>query len=245
MTAVAAKPNLFLLHGWGMNPGVWGPVVEPLGAHFRVHAPPLAGLANDAPAPGNLTDLAHSMLDQAPQEAVWVGWSLGGMVALEAALAAPERITGLMLVASTPKFIAGDGWAHGTDHSLMRRFCAELQQDYAKAMTRFLLLQAGRINGARILARRIGAEVAAWGTVSPAALDAGLDLLAAVDLRSRLGEVSVPTSVLHGELDRVTPPAAGRYLAEQIPAASFSLQHVGHAPFVSLPGEFVDLVRQL
>ncbi len=70
----------------------------------------------------------------------------------------------------------------------------------------------------------------------PGAALAGLEILAATDLRPTLAAVDLPTLVVHGERDPVCPSGAGRALAEAIPGARLSLlAGAGHAPFLSRP----------
>ena len=60
-----------------------------------------------------------------------------------------------------------------------------------------------------------------------------------------LKHIDQPTLVIHGELDQVTPLAAGRYLAEQLPNGDFlELPGVGHGPFLSRPQEVVDSILE-
>lgn len=237
-----SRPPLVLLHGWGLNRGVFTGVTDLLEPSFEVRILDLPGYREPYRGHYRLPDLARNLLARAPRNATWVGWSLGGMVAIEAALAAPERIDRLVLVATTPRFVNAAGWRCGVDVALLRRFCRDLKADYGPAMHRFLLLQCAGLPGARRLARRVAADVLRCGQVAPQVLDAGLELLGCVDLRRRLGDLTPPTTVIHGNLDRITPPDAGRYLAAQVPGARYQALPAGHAPFLSHPEDFVDAV---
>ena len=98
-TAGAGSP-LVLIHGFAMHGGVFAPLVPALARGHRVHVVDLPG--HGASAPVALYDLATlaSALDQATvsEEAplALLGWSLGGMVALEFARARPERVRRLV-----------------------------------------------------------------------------------------------------------------------------------------------------
>lgn len=54
--------------------------------------------------------MAEAVLQQAPDKAIWLGWSLGGLVASQIALTHPERVQALVTVASSPCFSARDEW---------------------------------------------------------------------------------------------------------------------------------------
>jgi pimeloyl-[acyl-carrier protein] methyl ester esterase len=77
------------------------------------------------------------------------------------------------------------------------------------------------------------------GEPDPAVLAAGLQLLAEVDLREELGQVTCPTLVVHGARDTLCPLAGAEWLAAQLPQARLAQHpHAAHAPFLSHPDWF-------
>ncbi|HEY0179955.1 MAG TPA: alpha/beta fold hydrolase, partial [Dokdonella sp.] len=75
-------PDLVLIHGWAMHGGVFAPLVERLAPRFRVHAVDLPGHGRGrGEARLDLADAARRIAGATPR-ALWVGWSLGGLVAL-------------------------------------------------------------------------------------------------------------------------------------------------------------------
>ncbi|MEA3640686.1 MAG: alpha/beta fold hydrolase [Lamprobacter sp.] len=82
------RPNLVLLHGWGMNNAVWDALPATLTDRFQLHPIELPGhgQARFEPQWRDLPDWADTVLAQAPEQAIWLGWSLGALVALQAAL---------------------------------------------------------------------------------------------------------------------------------------------------------------
>ena len=94
-----------MLHGWAMHSGIWGGLVDLLAEQFRVHLVDLPGhgVNRHTPLSRNLNDVADLILSELPP-AVWVGWSLGGLVTLAAALRQPGKVKKAMLVAATPCF---------------------------------------------------------------------------------------------------------------------------------------------
>ena len=78
--------DIILLHGWGMNLGVWGSLLPIISRSFRVTAIELPGHGQSQCANKiTLNSWARACLDIAPKKASWVGWSLGGLLAIEAA----------------------------------------------------------------------------------------------------------------------------------------------------------------
>lgn len=242
------QPALVLLHGWGFTPRVWEPILEPLSPSFRIYNLALPG--HDGERSGGLEPdepvlLAKRLLERAPQRAIWLGWSLGGMAALQAALLHGDRFRALVLVGATPRFVSDGQWRAGIAPGTLREFGCDLRRDYARTMRRFLLLQAGDTGRGRALARRLSARLAQGPTPSRRGLEAGLAVLEKTDLRPHLWRVDVPTWVVHGRSDRLVPSSAGAYLAQHIPGAQLELLSCGHAPFLSHPARFVRILESV
>jgi len=130
--STGAGAPLVLLHGWAMHSGLWGPLAATLAPRFRVHAVDLPGHGHSAPvAPFTLdtvTAAVAAAFDSTREPLTVVGWSLGGTVALHWARAAPERIARLVLVATTPSFVARDDWPHAMAGETLARFGDELSR---------------------------------------------------------------------------------------------------------------------
>jgi pimeloyl-[acyl-carrier protein] methyl ester esterase len=166
------------------------------------------------------------------------------MVAIAAALQQPERIERLSLVCTTPRFMQTDGWPHGSSETLMENLATQFERDYAKALSRFFLLQFGSAPDARTQSREIAKRVLAEPPAAWQSLEQGLNLLRTVDLRDQLGSLSIPTQVIVGKEDRVIPADAGRFLASNIPEAALVEANSGHIPFLVDPAWFVSQLRE-
>jgi pimeloyl-ACP methyl ester carboxylesterase len=232
-------PPLLLIHGLGYARWGWEPVVEPLARSFDAILFDNRGIgASDAP-PGPYTAAefaadALQVLDEAEVERAHVlGTSLGGMVAQELALAAPERVDRLVLASTTP------GGA--------RAF--PLPARTIELMTRGASLREFVENALapdpdpeivdRILVHReaTAQPVEAWSAQAAAG--------AAFDAFDRLEGIGAPTLVLHGTEDGVVDPRNATLLAERIPGARVELfEGGGHLFFWEQPDRFVDVVTE-
>jgi pimeloyl-[acyl-carrier protein] methyl ester esterase len=172
-----------------------------------------------------------------------LGWSLGGQVALELA-ASEAQVEKLVLIGTTPRFVASPDWPYGMAPEVLNRFAAQLATAYRQTVRDFLELQVrGSVQATAVLAE-LERALFAHGEAVPDALAAGLDLLAETDLRSRLADVRQLALVIAGQYDRVTPPAASRALAEALPCAKyFELRRAGHAPFLSHAAKLASEIR--
>jgi malonyl-CoA O-methyltransferase len=238
-----AGPDLVLLHGWALHGGMWGPWIEDLSRRARLHFIDLPGHGRSAWPAGasTLRDLARAVSPHVPHGAAVLGWSLGGMVALELARSRPGDLAALVLIATTPCFLARDDWPAGMNQGVLDGFAAGLAGDYRRTLSNFLALQTwGDENSTQAL-RSLRANLDAHGEPDPQALAAGLGILRTADLRDDLARIATPALVIAGEHDRITPVTAGRELASRLPSARFvEVPKAGHAPFLSHP----DAVRR-
>ena len=106
-TCGEGKRDLVLLHGWGLNAEVWQSIIPRFSAHYRLHLVDLPGYGRSQHF-GALTleQMAAQLLPALPPQAIVVGWSLGGLVATQLALSAPEKLAALITVASSPCFLS-------------------------------------------------------------------------------------------------------------------------------------------
>lgn len=235
-------PPLALLHGWGLHGGLFAPLVPLLAPTHRVAVVDLPGHGySPAVAPYTLDTIADAVaatLD-AQVPVTLLGWSLGGLVALRIAQRHPQRIARLVLVCASPRFVAGDDWPHAMAAQTLARFADELALAYRLTLQRFLSLQVqGSEEGRKTLAALRGA-LFARGEPARDVLAAGLDLLARTDLRDSVHAIAVPTLVVTGQRDALTPAGAGAWLARALPAARHvDIAGAAHAPFLSHPAAF-------
>jgi pimeloyl-[acyl-carrier protein] methyl ester esterase len=248
-------PDLVLLHGWGLHGECWGEALEVLQARFRVTRLDLPGHGRSATsevAP-TLDAWAAAALAVAPPRAHWLGWSLGGMVALAAALAAPTRVAKLVTVATTPRFLQAPGWPAAQAPAALERVMAGLATDYRRTVDDFLALQVLGSERAQATLRELKRRAAAIfdsapgarGEPSAAALQGGLAILRDADLRADVPRLVPSLLAIMGRLDRLTPQAAGEWLAAHAPAGrALVMPRAAHAPFLSHPAEFNAAVAE-
>jgi pimeloyl-[acyl-carrier protein] methyl ester esterase len=236
-------PPLVLLHGWAMHSGIWGAMVPHLARRFRVHAVDLPGHGHSAPiAPCTLDAMVAAVdaaLDAEARPLTLMGWSLGGLVAMHWALSRPARVDRLVLVCTTPKFVAADDWPHAMPAEAIARFGDELHVAWKLTVQRFLALQVHNSDHGRATLAALREQLWARGEPTRSALSAALDVLVTTDLRADVPHIAQPTLVIAGGRDTLTPPAAGRGLAAAIPGARFEeIAGSAHAPFLSHHDEF-------
>ncbi|MFV1997159.1 MAG: pimeloyl-ACP methyl ester esterase BioH [Acidiferrobacterales bacterium] len=242
-----AGPDVMLIHGWGLHGGIFDGLVDQLANNYRVTTVDLPGHGRSA-TPDHQFDLdktADVLANTIGKPAVWLGWSLGGLVAMAVASRHAEAVKALVLVSATPRFVKGEDWPHAMAPETLDAFAAGLAEDYQATLDRFLSLQIGKEENSRALIRQLREQLLVHGKPDPIALAAGLDILRDTDLRPRLATLEQPALVINGGRDRLTPPAAGEYLASTLAHGQYSLfEDAGHAAFLSHPREFAARLRE-
>ncbi|MCS2171151.1 pimeloyl-ACP methyl ester esterase BioH [Scandinavium sp. TWS1a] len=241
--------HLVLLHGWGLNAGVWDCITPELSSQFTLHLVDLPGFGRSAGFGAlSLPEMTRLVLMKAPEKAIWLGWSLGGLVASLAALTAPERVQALVTVASSPCFSAQADWP-GIKPEVLSGFQQQLSDDFQRTVERFLALQTLGTESARQDARRLKSTVLALPMPTTDVLNGGLEILKTADLREPLASLEMPFLRLYGRLDGLVPRKVVPLLDVQWPnSQSHVFSQAAHAPFISHPMEFCQqlvALRQL
>jgi pimeloyl-ACP methyl ester carboxylesterase len=227
----AGEPVL-LLHGLLGQMRHWEPVLEAVQPGYR-------GMALTLPifhpelreaSVGGLARYVLQFMDALDiPRAVLGGNSLGGHVALRLALDHGDRVSGLVLTGSSGLFERGftGGVPHRPHRSWVREKMQEVFYDPA-LVTDAWVADVHRLVTTPACALRI----------LRLARDARRD-----NLESRLGEVRVPTLLVWGLEDRITPPAVGDRFRDLIRDAHlWHLSQCGHAPMLERPEAFAEVV---
>jgi pimeloyl-ACP methyl ester carboxylesterase len=238
----AAHP-LILLHGLSDSWFSYRRVLPALAEHYHVFALDQRGHGDsDRPTDGYaMTDLAADVvafLDAMGLTQVTVaGHSMGSIVATELALAAPERLTGLILIGAntswnTPEVVEFQQVLGNLEDPIPAAFVRAFQ-----ASTAFEPLPDAFME--RIVAESLKLPARVW----QAALAGSI----AADYAGRLGAITTPTLVLGGEEDAYCTAARQRELAARLGNAELRLYpQLGHCPHWEQPEAFVrDVVTFL
>lgn len=239
-------PDLVLLHGWGAHSGVWAGLRDALAEDFCVTCIDMPGHGQSpyqADAMDSLPALAEVVLAMAPANASWLGWSLGGLVAQQAALLEPGRVEKLILLGSTPSFITRKDWPYAVDPAVFEIFHQDLVNDPHATLLRFIALQTRGSKQAGDDARLLKRVLLQLPPDSEA-LQAGLNLLRQTDLREQAGMINAPVLLLAGARDTLLPKQALPEMARLFHNATFELiDKAGHAPFLSHRDETLNAIN--
>lgn len=239
-------PDLVLLHGWGMNGAVWQNCIDELSLYFTVHCVDLpgCGLSHQVSCESMQT-LIDMLLEQAPKQAIWLGWSLGGLIATQLAHQAPKRVNQLVTLASSPKFSEGEQW-RGIKKQVLSNFSQQLVDDFSTTIERFMALQAMGSPSARQDIKCLKKAVLSRPMPTYSTLAVGLKWLDEVDLRDTLTQLTIPVHRWYGRLDGLVPVTIVQTLQHSTTGQhSYIFQQSSHAPFITEQALFVSQVRGL
>lgn len=237
--------DVVLVHGWGMNGAVWHNTVEALSQHYCVHVVDLPGFGHSHQASfERMDDLAEQVLKHAPENAIWLGWSLGGLLATHIALHHPLRVCKLVTVASSPKFAAQKPW-RGIQPQVLSAFTEQLVDDFQVTIERFMALQAMGSPSARKDVKQLKHAVLSRPAPNPTSLLAGLNLLAEIDYRHQLVQLTMPMLRLYGRLDGLVPVKVASDVDTLTPdSESVVFAASSHAPFMTEFESFCEQVKR-
>jgi 3-oxoadipate enol-lactonase len=231
-----ATPILFL-HGVGSDKSVWRPQLEFFGQSRRAVAFDYPGYGESDPAPEGTTrdDYASAIISAMHElgidRAHVCGLSLGGVVAIAMAHADQGRCASLILA---------DTFAvHPDGQAIHERSAAGSENLRVAAESRVDILLAQPADPA------VRSEVVeTMAGIDPAAYRIGAEAVWLADQRERAHDIRVPTLVLCGSEDKITPPALSRELTHIIPGARLELiEGAGHIGNLERPEEFNTLVN--
>ncbi len=236
---------LCFLHGFAAGGAVWNAYLD---LFPRSLTPTLRFYANGTP-----------ILPELPSPAILVGWSLGGMIAVEMAARQPEKVKALVLISSAPSFAASDLFPEGKPLSVLREMrsgiarndtrilqsfqrqlftAAEIRQGWltrfrreiGPILTKEIAASAGRGDHAMPLSEYRGNEAARTEDTATSTLLAQIAFLERWCAPKTLP--TPPIIILHGDGDSIISVAAVAAWRKLFPHAQYSIVTGGHAlPF--------------
>jgi len=236
--------DVILIHGWGMPGLIWHNTARALAKHYRVTTIDLPGYGESEPLDiHTLPSLSEHLLASLPHPAIWVGWSLGGMIAMYLASQYPQHTLGLVTIASSPKFVKDYTWSHGVERVVFTRFERSLKQDYYGTLHRFITLQELGSEHPSTVVRQLRKIIQMAHRPTLETLQAGLGILLDTDLRKEVADIRCPFLQIIGDKDVIVPASAAHYLAWLYPSTQLQIIHGrGHAPFLPTSTQVVNSI---
>ena len=231
----ADKPVLLLSHSLGATLSLWDPQVPDFSEHFPVLRYDARGHGQSSIPPGPYTveqlgGDALALLDGLGIEGVsFCGLSMGGAVGQWLGIHAPQRLKKLVLCNTAAKIGSADIWNSRIDTVLNEGVQAIVPVQLARWFT-----PAFQENDPEAIARARGLLESA----DPAGYAANCAALRDMDQREAIRNITVPTLLVAGTYDPVTPPSDLKYLAANIPSAQYIELPASHLSNVEASEQF-------
>jgi|TARA_B110000971_G_scaffold216653_1_gene252029 pimeloyl-[acyl-carrier protein] methyl ester esterase len=235
---------LLLIHGWGMSGRIWEIIEVDLSKYYKLYIVDLPGMGkSDEIKDYTITNLVDQLYIKLPEKISIMGWSLGGIIALKYYEKYPKNVTKLFLISSTPCFINKKNWNLGVDESLLNKFYDQLLESWSKTLNQFFMLQLIGSNNKRVIMRGLHATFITKTPPKIKSLKSALEILKKTDLRKTICNIKVPTIIISGDCDRLTPKEASLFMQSKIKNSRLKVfKNAGHIPFLSHPKDFIKEV---
>ena len=237
---------IVFLHPWTTNGGIWYYQAFPFARTNQVIVVDHRGHGRSDKPQGGYSIQEHAadvraVLDTAGvRQAVLVGNSIGGMIAMQFALDNPDRVKGLLILSS----------GTGLGENMPKEAAAAFQSNFEAT---FGALLEGAVSAKTKRERPEILEVMKGHCTVPANFPKHVFDSAVADpngvfnwnIKNRLSSIKAPTLVIAGEEDQATPVAANKFLADNIPGAKLIvMKDVGHFCQLEKPLEFSAMLKE-
>ncbi|MFD3679072.1 alpha/beta fold hydrolase [Streptomyces sp. NPDC058613] len=242
-TVHGSGPGLLLAHGTGGGiEANYGPIMEGLAAQHTVVGVdyPGSGTNPTTSTPLALDVLADQLVSAADAEGLDTfavcGYSLGGPVAIRAAVRHPKRVTSLILTATFARPDTRTDLAAALWHQLYESGQHVMLAQYLTQLT----VSAPLLNS--FTAEQVRAAAEQTASALPPGTGAQVDQVRRTDVRADLALITAPTLVVVTTADNLIPAALQYQLSEAIPGARTAEFATGHLPFLEQPKEWLEII---
>ena len=245
VSTMGKGPKLVLIHGWGSNSNIWIPIAQKLSETYKVYLVDIPGYGlNKNNSSLGLDAISTIFLEHLPKDAVWVGWSLGGLIVKYIATHYRNTLGGIITVCSSPCFTKQMEW-DGLDKNILQNFECNLIRDYKLTLNKFLTLQFLGTKSYREDLANLKKLMKKFPDPNVETLQDGLSILKNHDLRKIIHKVDIPFLRIYGKNDRIVPISIANKFNNLHGGSQCEIfENSSHAPFISEPDAFLNSITR-
>lgn len=251
--------HIIFIHGWATGPYVWLYQVSYFKDKGSVHTPELIGYGKKrlpASAAGTAKselaifdymakDISEFIVGKKLDNVCLVGWSMGGMVSLKVTSDLKDKVSRLILIGTTARFVRSAGFKWAVSRQIVEKIYNRMETDFDATLKWFYKFcfsshERSRNEFGEVL-KLLGDFITPFNRET---LLLGLKLLMELDITHLLGDITTPSLIIHGENDPVCPPQAAEFLGKRLKNSKVKLiKKAGHAPFLTAAGKVNALIE--
>ncbi len=243
LSGPASAPVVVFSNSLGANFSMWDPQATELEKKYRVLRYDTRGHGQSSitPGPYSIEQLARDVLALLDAlnvaRANFCGLSMGGMIGMWLGLNAPTRVAKIVLCNTGAKIGSDKGWNTRIE---------AVREDGLKAVASVVIERwfspEFRARSPQVWESALRMLEAA----PPQGYAACCEAIRDYDARDKISAIRLPTMVIAGSKDSATPPADGRFIAEQIPGACYAELEAAHLSNIEASERFTaELIQFL
>lgn len=221
MNTIKNNRPLVFLPGWGFTANVWEKTAKRLNFPYHLFDLPLLDEMN-------LDNIVDFFLKKIPDNAILICWSLSGLVGIRLAIKFPYKLNKLILVTTTPRFMADENW-NGIQKKISLSFFLNLKNNFEKLKETFLAQALFPMKSKNIYHEL---KESSEFFQNSKKLYKYLKLLFKTDLREEYANLKVPTLHILGEKDMIVNVSESALKLLNNDVQLIILPKTGHFPFI-------------
>lgn len=227
-------PEVVLLSGWAMSRRCWGDLFPELNRYYQTVQVDLPGHESGCGSHFSFSEpqrLVEELAGQISNHSIWIGWSLGGLLAQQIAHRYPKKVARLVCIASSACFLKKENWLYGMPEETFNDFTDAFEADSSTALQRFVALQISTKTKTAEQVDKLKPFVCKNYQVEE--LKAALEWLR-LDLREALSQFYFPALFIGGSEDQLVNVESLKASARLAPQAEYlEIAGAGHLPMIS------------
>lgn len=243
LQSMSHKQNIIWIHGWGCNSKVWTSLIQ----HFTDCNNFFPSFQNVHKQEEFLSQIQKLLLEK---DYILIGWSMGGMLALETALQNQQNINRIIAFNSTVRFTS-DKHKHGWHKKVLLRMKKNLIVNPEATLLQFIesIYSNDKTSSAELFIKQIfDSNILENCDFCNAGLLAGLDYLINKNLSQEITKLQTPVLWIHGQLDTICPLEGFNIFRKQMTNSKTHqfkiMPSEGHLSFFNKPEKAAKLIRE-